>query len=99
MVAGGRRPAHEGAPTGPGRPPAKPAAGNRGPPARRAGRHQSAGIRSNLQSMKLEELAFVNQQLAGMLKSGIPLEGALRQLCANMRRGQLRVELEALEAD
>ena len=49
--------------------------------------------------MKYEELAFVNQQLAGMLKSGIPLEGALRQLCANMRRGRFRAELEALEAD
>ena len=31
--------------------------------------------------MKLDEFAFVNQQLAGMLKSGVPLEGALRQLC------------------
>jgi general secretion pathway protein F len=49
--------------------------------------------------MKYEELGFVNQQLAGMLKSGIPLEGALRQLCSNMRSGRLRVELEALEAD
>jgi len=49
--------------------------------------------------MKYEELAFVNQQLAGMLKSGIPLEGALRQLCANMRRGQYRTELDALEKD
>jgi type II secretory pathway component PulF len=49
--------------------------------------------------MKYEELAFVNQQLAGMLKSGIPLEGALRQLCSNMRSGRLRAELEALEAD
>src|SRR6266545_2006772 len=34
-----------------------------------------------------------------MLKSGIPLEGALWQLCANMRRGRFRGELEALEAD
>src|SRR5438067_2079752 len=49
--------------------------------------------------MKYEELAFVNQQLAGMLKSGIPLEGALRQLCANMRRGRYRTELDALEKD
>lgn len=46
-----------------------------------------------------EELAFVNQQLAGMLRSGIPLEGALGQLCANMRGGRLRDELRALEAD
>jgi len=49
--------------------------------------------------MKLDEFAFVNQQLAGMLRSGIPLEGALRQVCQTMRRGELRVELEALEGD
>ncbi len=49
--------------------------------------------------MNLEEFSFVNQQLAGMLKSGIPLEGALKQLCATMRRGTLRGELEKLEAD
>ena len=49
--------------------------------------------------MKLDEFAFVNQQLAGMLKSGVPLEGALRQLCETMRRGELRDELQALEAD
>jgi type II secretory pathway component PulF len=28
--------------------------------------------------MKLDEFAFLNQQLAGMLKAGIPLETALR---------------------
>lgn len=49
--------------------------------------------------MKLGEFAFVNQQLAGMLRSGIPLEGALRQLCQTMRQGGLRTELEALESD
>ena len=49
--------------------------------------------------MKYEELASVNQQLAGMLKSGIPLEGSLRQLCLDMQRGALRTELEKLEAD
>lgn len=49
--------------------------------------------------MKLDEFAFVNQQLAGMLQSGIPLEGALRQLCLTMRRGRLRTELGRLEAD
>lgn len=49
--------------------------------------------------MKWDEFAFVNQQLAGMLKSGIPLEGALRQLCETMRRGRLRTELELLQAD
>lgn len=49
--------------------------------------------------MKFEELAFVNQQLAGMLKIGIPLEQALRELCRQMRQGKLRAELQALEAD
>ena len=49
--------------------------------------------------MKLDEFAFVNRQLAGMLKSGIPLEGALRQLCTGLERGELRAELTALEAD
>lgn len=49
--------------------------------------------------MKYDEFAFVNQQLAGMLKSGIPLEGALRQLCSAMQRGTLRQEFELLEAD
>ena len=41
--------------------------------------------------MKWDEFAFVNQQLAAMLKDGIPLEGALKQLCATMARGGLRV--------
>jgi type IV pilus assembly protein PilC len=49
--------------------------------------------------MNYEELAFVNQQLAGMLKSGIPLEGALEQLSRNMRQGRFRTELEALRLD
>ena len=49
--------------------------------------------------MRLDEFAFVNQQLAGMLKAGIPLEGALRQLCDTMQAGELRNELRALEAD
>ena len=49
--------------------------------------------------MNYDELSFVNQQLAGMLKSGVPLEGALRELCATMQRGTLRDELTALEAD
>jgi type II secretory pathway component PulF len=50
-------------------------------------------------TVKYDEFAFLNQQLAGMLKSGIPLEPALRQMCASMRRGQFRQEFEALEAD
>lgn len=49
--------------------------------------------------MKWEELAFVNQQLAGMLRAGIPLEGGIRQMCAAMRHGRYREEFEALEND
>ena len=49
--------------------------------------------------MKYDEFAFFNQQLAAMLRDGIPLEGALRRLCQDMRRGQLRDELQALETD
>ncbi len=49
--------------------------------------------------MKYDELAFFNQQLAAMLRDGIPLEGALRRLCQEMRAGPLRSELQTLEAD
>jgi type IV pilus assembly protein PilC len=49
--------------------------------------------------MKNDEFAFFNQQLAGMLRDGIPLEGALKRLCEDMQRGRLRDELQALEAD
>ncbi len=49
--------------------------------------------------MKYDEFAFFNQQLAAMLREGIPLEGALRQLCLNLRDKGLRTELERLEAD
>ncbi len=49
--------------------------------------------------MKYDEFALFNEQLAAMLRSGIPLEGALRRLCEDMRRGKVRNELEALEAD
>jgi type II secretory pathway component PulF len=49
--------------------------------------------------MKYDEFAFFNQQLAAMLRDGIPLEGALRRLCEEMRRGKLRDELQSLEAD
>jgi general secretion pathway protein F len=49
--------------------------------------------------MKLDEFSFVNQQLAGMLKAGIPLEAALHQLCETMRAGELQTELRHLEAD
>ena len=49
--------------------------------------------------MKLDEFAFFNQQLGGMLDRGIPLEGAIRRLCENMRDADLRAEFERLEAD
>ena len=49
--------------------------------------------------MNYDEFGFFNQQLAAMLRDGIPLEGALRRLCQEMRRGNLRDELQALEAD
>lgn len=49
--------------------------------------------------MRHDELAFLNLQLAGMLKSGIPLEGAIQQLSRSMRRGTLREEFEALNTD
>lgn len=49
--------------------------------------------------MNYDEFAFFNQQLASMLRDGIPLEGALKQLTTGMRSGRLRVEIEALEND
>jgi type II secretory pathway component PulF len=49
--------------------------------------------------MKYDEFAFFNQQLAAMLRDGIPLEGALKRLCEEMHHGKLRDELRALEAD
>jgi type II secretory pathway component PulF len=61
-------------------------------------RRNSSGYLPN-KIMKYDEFAFFNQQLAAMLRDGIPLEGALRRLCEEMRRSQLRDELQALEAD
>jgi type II secretory pathway component PulF len=49
--------------------------------------------------MTSEQLAFVNQQLAGMLQAGLPLEGALHRLCQDLGGGVLKRELEALHAD
>lgn len=49
--------------------------------------------------MNHDEFAFCNRQLAEMLRSGIPLEGALRQLAGTLHRGTLREELGRLEAD
>ena len=60
---------------------------------------ERGGIQTDFRLMKHDEFAFFNQQLAAMLRDGIPLEGALRRLCEEMRRGALRDELQALEAD
>jgi type II secretory pathway component PulF len=49
--------------------------------------------------MKYDEFAFFNQQLAAMLRDGIPLEGALKRLCEDMHAGKLRDELRAFETD
>lgn len=49
--------------------------------------------------MNYDEFAFFNQQLASMLREGIPLEGALQQLAAGMRSGPLREEIQRLETD
>jgi general secretion pathway protein F len=49
--------------------------------------------------MNHDEFAFCNRQLAEMLRSGIPLEGALRQLATTLHSGTLREELVQLEAD
>lgn len=55
-------------------------------------------VERTINRMNYDEFAFVNLQLAGMLRSGMPLEGALRQLCATMQRGGLQTELKKLEA-
>src|SRR6266581_2623568 len=49
--------------------------------------------------MRNDEFGFFNQQLAAMLREGIPLEGALKQLCLGMRVGSLRSEFQQLEED
>ncbi len=49
--------------------------------------------------MKSEELAFFNQQLAGMLKSGVPLEGALAEVSRDLGKGSLKNEAQQLEKD
>ncbi|MCS1411590.1 MAG: putative type II secretion system protein F [Verrucomicrobia subdivision 3 bacterium] len=49
--------------------------------------------------MKSEELAFYNQQLAGMLRSGLPLEGALVELARDLQKGPLKEETQKLEKD
>jgi type II secretory pathway component PulF len=49
--------------------------------------------------MKHDEFAFFNQQLAGMLQSGIPLEGALQQLTRSMKLSKTCQEFVQLEQD
>src|SRR5439155_24263174 len=49
--------------------------------------------------MNYDEFGFFNQQLAAMLRDGIPLEGALKQLSIGMQRGALRAEVELLQED
>lgn len=49
--------------------------------------------------MNRDELAFFNEQLAAMLRLGIPLESALRQLSLGMRSSGFRKEIEQLEVD
>jgi len=49
--------------------------------------------------MNYDEFAFFNQQLAAMLREGVPLEGALRQLSAGMRGSPLRAEVQLLGED
>ena len=46
--------------------------------------------------MNTEELAFVNRQLAGMLKSGIPLEAGLKKMTESMSSGRLKDQLAQL---
>jgi len=49
--------------------------------------------------MNYDEFAFFNQQLAAMLRDGIPLEGALRRLVVEMRQSELRLEMDRLGDD
>jgi len=46
--------------------------------------------------MNNDELAFVNRQLAGMLKAGIPMEAGLKKITASMTDSKLKVQLDEL---
>ena len=48
--------------------------------------------------MNSEDLVFVNQQLASMSSSGIPLEGALRDVARNVKSGKIKANLTKLAA-
>lgn len=46
--------------------------------------------------MKYEDLSWFNQQLAAMLREGLPVSGALRELTSTMNRGELRTQFETI---
>ena len=46
--------------------------------------------------MNNDELAFVNRQLAGMLKAGIPMEAGLKKITASMTASKLKAQLDEL---
>lgn len=48
--------------------------------------------------MNLEELTWFNQQLAAMLREGVPMPDALRQLTQAQSRGALRNEFQRVES-
>lgn len=48
---------------------------------------------------RLNEFALFNEQLATMLRDGLPLEASMRELSATMRKGKLRNQLQAMEQD
>lgn len=47
--------------------------------------------------MNHDAFAFLNLQLAAMLREGMPLEGALRRLCSDLNRGAAKREFLKLE--
>ena len=46
--------------------------------------------------MNTDELAFVNRQLAGMLKAGIPMESGLKKITESMTDSKLKAQLNQL---
>ena len=46
--------------------------------------------------MNTDELAFVNRQLAGMLKAGIPMEAGLKKITESMTDSKLKAQLNQL---
>src|SRR5581483_4515536 len=97
MAADRRRDARTNPAARVGLDPTGPVLGNGGAIAGRPGNNGRTRIQEDFWLMKHDEFAFFNQQLAAMLRDGIPLEGALKQLSADMNRGSLRAEIQALE--